>query len=61
MIENNARMDVAVIGSGVTGMIAAITAAEGGLKVVLFENNVPWEGRQISFLECLLWKPRGNV
>ena len=39
MIENNARMDVAVIGSGVTGMIAAITAAEGGLKVVLFEKQ----------------------
>ncbi len=39
MIENNARTDVVVIGSGVTGMIAAVTAAEGGLKVIVFEKQ----------------------
>jgi len=39
MIEDNARTDVVVIGSGVTGMIAAVTAAEGGLKVIVFEKQ----------------------
>src|SRR5512138_3425766 len=38
MIENNARADVVIIGSGVTGMIAAVTAAEAGLKVIVFEK-----------------------
>ncbi len=31
--------DVVVIGSGVTGMAAAITAAEGGAKVIVFEKQ----------------------
>lgn len=31
--------DVVVIGSGITGMAAAITAAEGGAKVILFEKQ----------------------
>jgi len=39
MIENNVRTDVVVIGSGVAGMIAAVTAAEGGLKVIVFEKQ----------------------
>jgi fumarate reductase flavoprotein subunit len=39
MIENNARTDVVVIGSGVSGMIAAVTAAEGGLKAIVFEKQ----------------------
>jgi fumarate reductase flavoprotein subunit len=39
MIGNNSQTDVIVIGSGVTGMAAAITAAEGGLKVVVFEKQ----------------------
>lgn len=33
------KVDVAVIGSGVTGMAAAVTAAEAGAKVAVFEKQ----------------------
>jgi fumarate reductase flavoprotein subunit len=33
------RADVAVVGSGATGMAAAVTLAEGGAKVVVFEKQ----------------------
>ena len=33
------NVDLAVMGSGVTGMAAAVTAAEGGAKVVVFEKQ----------------------
>ena len=33
------NVDLAVIGSGVTGMAAALTAAEGGAKVMVFEKQ----------------------
>jgi fumarate reductase flavoprotein subunit len=38
MIENK-TVDLAVIGSGVAGMAAAVTAAEGGARVVVFEKQ----------------------
>jgi fumarate reductase flavoprotein subunit len=33
------EIDVAVIGSGVSGLAAAVTAAEGGAKVIVFEKE----------------------
>jgi fumarate reductase flavoprotein subunit len=39
MTGNNGQTDVVVIGSGVTGVAAAITAAEGGAKVIVFEKQ----------------------
>ncbi|HVN97387.1 MAG TPA: FAD-dependent oxidoreductase [Syntrophorhabdaceae bacterium] len=39
MIGNKEQTDVIVIGSGVTGMAAAVTAAEGGAKVIVFEKQ----------------------
>ena len=38
MTEMTATTDVVVIGSGATGMVAALTAAEGGAKVILIEK-----------------------
>jgi fumarate reductase flavoprotein subunit len=35
---DTAKTDIVVIGSGSTGMVAALTAAEGGAKVVLLEK-----------------------
>lgn len=39
MIGNNVEADVVVIGSGATGLAAALTAAEGGAKVIVFEKQ----------------------
>ena len=38
MAETSESTDIVVIGSGATGMAAALTAAEGGAKVILFEK-----------------------
>ncbi|MGD0919353.1 MAG: FAD-dependent oxidoreductase [Thermodesulfobacteriota bacterium] len=39
MIETRKEVDLVVIGSGVTGLVAALTAAEGGAKVIVFEKQ----------------------
>jgi fumarate reductase flavoprotein subunit len=39
MIRNNVQTDLVVIGSGVTGMAAAVTVAERGAKVIVFERQ----------------------
>ena len=41
------NIDLAVIGSGVTGMAAAVTAAEGGARVAVFETRRFWEAPQL--------------
>ncbi|MDP6788006.1 MAG: FAD-binding oxidoreductase [Rhodospirillales bacterium] len=38
------RVDVAVVGSGYTGLSAALTLARGGANVAVFEAGVPGEG-----------------
>jgi fumarate reductase flavoprotein subunit len=38
MAETTESTDIVVIGSGATGMVAALTAAEGGAKVILLEK-----------------------
>ena len=35
---NNTEIDIVVVGSGSTGMVAALTAVEGGAKVILLEK-----------------------
>jgi len=39
MSKVNAEADIVVIGSGVSGLSAALTAAEGGARVMLFEKQ----------------------
>ncbi len=39
MNENSDMYDVAVVGAGPAGMMAAITAASNGNKVILIERN----------------------
>jgi succinate dehydrogenase/fumarate reductase flavoprotein subunit len=36
--------DITVVGGGLAGMVAAITAAEQGAKVHLYERTRPWAG-----------------
>ena len=39
MCARNNEADVVVIGSGVSGLAAALTTAEGGAKVIVFEKQ----------------------
>ena len=39
MIGSNAKVDPVVIDSGATGIAAAVTAAEGGAQVIVFEKE----------------------
>jgi len=39
MNGQNNETDVAIIGSGVSGLSAALTVAEGGVKVIVFERQ----------------------
>ena len=39
IFENDGRVRIAVIGEGAAGMMAAVTAAESGGDVVIFERN----------------------
>jgi len=41
----NAHVDTAVIGGGIAGLQAALTAAQGGQRVMLMEQTAHWGGR----------------
>ena len=49
-IYKNSTTDIAVIGSGISGLAAGLTAAEGGAKVVIFEKQ-PSVGGSSNFFE----------
>jgi fumarate reductase flavoprotein subunit len=49
---NFANTDIVVIGSGAAGMVAALTAAEGGAKVIIFEK-APHHGGTSNFAQGL--------
>ncbi len=50
--EKTITTDIVVVGGGSTGLSAALTAAEGGAKVVLLEKN-PYLGGSSNFAEGL--------
>ena len=50
MGEKKNEADIVVIGSGMTGLAAALTAAEGGAKVILFEKQASLGGTSNFFL-----------
>jgi sarcosine oxidase subunit alpha len=52
-----AHCDILVIGSGPTGLMAALTAAEGGADVILAEESAHFGGRLISEAEELDGQP----
>lgn len=52
--------DVVVIGSGVTGLAAALTEAEGGAKVIVFEKERSLGEPPISSQGCSPWKAPGS-
>ncbi|WP_099827314.1 sarcosine oxidase subunit alpha family protein [Oceaniglobus indicus] len=41
----HAHVDVAVVGGGIVGLRAALTAAQSGLRVMLMEQTAHWGGR----------------
>ncbi len=49
MPEKVGEIDVVVIGSGATGLAAALTAAEGGAKVIVFEKQRSFGGTSNFF------------
>ena len=49
MHANATEADVVVIGSGASGLTAALTAAEGGAKVIVFEKQREPGGTSINF------------
>ena len=48
-VKKESKTDLAVIGSGVSGLSAALTAAEGGAKVILFEKQRSFGGTSNFF------------
>jgi len=51
--------DLAVIGGGLSGVCAAITAARAGIKVILVQDRPVLGGNASS--EVRLWIPRRDV
>jgi len=43
------KFEVAIIGSGVSGLAAAVTLAEGGAKVIIFEKQPSIGGTSVNF------------
>ncbi|MEZ0216372.1 MAG: NAD(P)/FAD-dependent oxidoreductase, partial [Rariglobus sp.] len=54
-LRTNARCDVAVIGAGVTGALAAHALAEAGLTVIVLDKRIPADGSTSASTGLLLY------
>ena len=54
-LRANARCDVAVIGAGITGALAAHALAEAGLSVIVLDKRIPAEGSTCASTGLLLY------
>lgn len=59
-MEWNEQFDVVVVGSGAGGIVAAITAANKGLKTLLIEKGTSWGGSS-ALSGGGLWIPNNHV
>lgn len=59
-MEWNEQFDVVVVGAGAGGIVAAITAANKGLKTVLIEKGKTWGGSS-ALSGGGLWIPNNHV
>lgn len=59
-MEWNEQFDVVVVGAGAGGIVAAITAANKGLKTVLIEKGASWGGSS-ALSGGGLWIPNNHV
>lgn len=59
-MEWNEQFDVIVVGAGAGGIVAAITAANKGLKTVLIEKGASWGGSS-ALSGGGLWIPNNHV
>ncbi len=60
-IKNTVTADVVVIGAGVAGVVTALSAAEGGLKVVVIEKMKKFSARgfDVAAVDSRLQKKMG--
>jgi glycine/D-amino acid oxidase-like deaminating enzyme len=55
-LRTNARCDVAVVGAGITGALAAHALAEAGLTVIVLDKRIPADGSTSASTGLLLYE-----
>ena len=55
--KGNIGANIVVVGSGISGLCAALTAAEGGARVIVFEKQRSFGGASNFFQGMFAVKP----